>query len=82
MPTSVQDWRDGGRSLPMTAGNVFVRSSPGYGLTVMLLHGYPSSSFDFRKVVPRLTGRAWLDGKVINQQTSNGQYASVMCSGY
>ncbi len=28
--------------------------------TVLLLHGYPSSSFDYRMVVPHLTGKAWL----------------------
>lgn len=39
---------------------VFVRSSPGDGPTVLLLHGYPSSSFDFRNVVPHLSRRAWL----------------------
>jgi pimeloyl-ACP methyl ester carboxylesterase len=42
------------------AGRVFVRSAPGDGPTVLLLHGYPSSSFDFQRVVPHLAGRAWL----------------------
>jgi pimeloyl-ACP methyl ester carboxylesterase len=27
---------------------------------VLLLHGFPSSSFDYRMVVPHLAGRAWL----------------------
>ena len=27
---------------------------------MLLLYGYPSSSFDYRMVVPHLTGRAWL----------------------
>lgn len=39
---------------------IFVRSSPGDGPTVLLLHGYPSSSYDYRMVVPHLAGRAWL----------------------
>lgn len=27
---------------------------------ILLLHGYPSSSFDYRGVIPHLVGRAWL----------------------
>ncbi len=42
------------------AGRVFVRSAPGDGPTILLLHGYPSSSYDYRQVVGHLTGRAWL----------------------
>ncbi len=54
------EWRDGGRLLPTPAGSVFVRSAPGDGPTILLLHGYPSSSFDYQGVVPHLAGRAWL----------------------
>ena len=54
------EWRDGGRTLTTAAGTVFVRSAPGDGPTLLLLHGYPSSSYDYRKVVPHLAGRAWL----------------------
>ena len=54
------EWRDGGRALATPAGRVFVRSASGDGPTVLLLHGYPSSSFDFQQVVPHLAGRAWL----------------------
>ena len=39
---------------------MFVRSAPGDGPTVLLLHGFPSSSFDFRTMVPHLAGRAWV----------------------
>jgi pimeloyl-ACP methyl ester carboxylesterase len=46
--------------LSTSAGNVFVRSSPGRGPAVLLLHGFPSSSYDFRGVVDRLGDRAWL----------------------
>lgn len=42
------------------AGRVFVRSGAGDGPTVLLLHGFPSSSYDFRSVTARLTGRSWL----------------------
>ena len=60
LPQSVAAWRDGGRWLTTAAGRVFVRSAPGDGPTVLLLHGYPSSSFDYRMVVPHLAGGPWL----------------------
>ncbi|MBB3604041.1 pimeloyl-ACP methyl ester carboxylesterase [Mycolicibacterium sp. BK556] len=46
--------------LSTSAGNVFVRSQTGRGPAVLLLHGFPSSSYDFRDVVDRLGDRAWL----------------------
>ncbi|MBP1822790.1 alpha/beta hydrolase [Mycobacterium sp. OAE908] len=60
LPPSVAKWRDGGSWLTTAAGRLFVRSAPGDGPTVLLLHGYPSSSYDYRGVVPHLAGRAWL----------------------
>jgi pimeloyl-ACP methyl ester carboxylesterase len=60
MPPSVCKWRDGGRWLSTKAGQVFVRSGPGDGPTILLLHGFPSSSYDFRSMVNRLGDRSWL----------------------
>ena len=60
LPESVQRWRDGGRMLSTPTGSVFVRSAPGTGPTILLLHGFPSSSYDFGGVTERLGGRAWL----------------------
>lgn len=60
LPARVRDWRDGGRMLSTEVGSVFVRSATGNGPTVLLLHGYPSSSFDFQALVPQLAGRAWV----------------------
>jgi pimeloyl-ACP methyl ester carboxylesterase len=60
LPDSVTKWRDGGRFVTTSAGTVFVRTAPGDGPTIVLLHGYPSSSYDFRMVVPHLASRAWL----------------------
>ena len=60
MPPSVIEWRDGGRFTSTGSGSVFVRSGEGDGPTVLLLHGYPSSSFDYRGVIPHLAGRAWV----------------------
>src|SRR5581483_7808323 len=59
-PASVTEWRDGGRFLSTSAGNVFVRSEDGPGPTILLLHGFPSSSYDFRGVIPHLGERAWV----------------------
>lgn len=64
LPESVRRWRDGGRLVDTTAGRVFVRSgagvSGGAGPTLLLLHGFPSSSYDFRDVAARLGDRPWL----------------------
>ncbi|WP_375489275.1 alpha/beta fold hydrolase [uncultured Mycobacterium sp.] len=60
LPQTVRDWRDGGRLVSTGAGKVFVRSAGGEAPTVLLLHGFPSSSYDFRAVIPRLGQRSWL----------------------
>ena len=60
MGSSVSDWRDAGRWVSTGSGSVFVRSAPANGPTILLLHGYPSSSYDYRMVLPHLAGRAWL----------------------
>ncbi|MCV7274745.1 alpha/beta fold hydrolase [Mycolicibacter arupensis] len=59
-PNSVREWQDGGRWFASGVGRVFVRSASGEGPTVLLLHGFPSCSYDFRDVVARLDGRSWL----------------------
>lgn len=60
MLPSVREWQAGGRWVATGAGRVFVRSGEGEGPTVLLLHGFPSCSYDFRSVVARLAGRSWL----------------------
>ncbi len=60
MPPTVTEWRDGGRWVSTNSASVFVRSAKGDGPTLLLLHGYPSSSYDYRRVIPHLAGRAWL----------------------
>ncbi len=60
LPPGVREWRDGGRLVATGAGQVFLRSGSGDGPTVVLLHGFPSSSYDFRSVTARLAGRSWL----------------------
>jgi pimeloyl-ACP methyl ester carboxylesterase len=60
LPAGVRDWQAGGRMVATGGGEVFVRSAPGEGPTVLLLHGFPSSSYDFRGVTERLGDRAWV----------------------
>lgn len=60
LPDSVRGWRDGGRLVATPAGRVFVRSAAGRGPVVLLLHGFPSSSYDFRGLTDRLGDRGWL----------------------
>ncbi|WP_082966754.1 alpha/beta fold hydrolase [Mycobacterium sp. 852002-51163_SCH5372311] len=59
-PVNVQEWRDAGRWLETPVGRVFVRLKAGATPTVLLLHGFPSSSFDFRAVLPYLGDHAWV----------------------
>lgn len=57
LPTSVREWVDGGRSVKVGRRDVFVHDS-GTGLVpVVLIHGFPGSSYDWAFVVPQLPGR-------------------------
>lgn len=59
-PSAVRDWQHGGRQVETAAGRIFVRGSEGAGPVILFLHGYPSSSFDFRQVIDRMPARATL----------------------
>jgi pimeloyl-ACP methyl ester carboxylesterase len=50
-------WRAGGEQVDVDGRRLFVRSSPGDGPPVLFLHGYPSSSYDWRLVLDRLGDR-------------------------
>lgn len=61
LPASVAAWQAGGQLLATDAGRIFVRRGAGEGSpTVVLLHGFPSSSYDFRGVTERLGRHPWL----------------------
>ncbi|MGA2012821.1 MAG: alpha/beta hydrolase [Solirubrobacteraceae bacterium] len=51
------DWRDGGRLEVLDHHRIFIRDRPGTGPPILLLHGYPSSSYDWRRVIARLVPR-------------------------
>lgn len=57
---TVREWRDGRSWLLPAGGNAFVRSGSGHGPAVLALHGFPSSSYDFRSIINRLGQRSSL----------------------
>lgn len=59
LPGAVRDWRDQGRYLDHKGRRIFVLDTNSHpGLFVFILHGFPSSSFDWHLVVPELAKRA------------------------
>jgi pimeloyl-ACP methyl ester carboxylesterase len=60
LPQRVLDWRAGGEIEAVLDRRVFVRRQAGAGPLLLLLHGFPSSSYDWRGVLARLEGRAAL----------------------
>lgn len=55
LPPAVRDWRDDGRFIDHDGGRIFVLDTNSHpGRFVFILHGFPSSSFDWHLVVPTL----------------------------
>jgi len=53
----VEAWREAGELVEIGGRRIFVRSQAGDGPPVLLLHGYPSSSYDWRHAFELLPGR-------------------------
>lgn len=53
----VEAWGRSGREVELAGRRIFLREQDGSGLPLLFLHGYPSSSFDWRLVLDRLPGR-------------------------
>jgi pimeloyl-ACP methyl ester carboxylesterase len=53
----VEEWRASGEQVDVDGRRLFMRSSPGAGPPLLFLHGYPSSSYDWRLVLDRLGDR-------------------------
>ncbi|MEO6886427.1 MAG: alpha/beta hydrolase [Jatrophihabitantaceae bacterium] len=55
MPTPIAAWRSGGQLLSVRGADIFLvdRSGPG-DVPIVILHGFPGSSFDWFAVVPSL----------------------------
>ena len=59
LPSGVLDWRDDGRFLDVGGRRIYVLDTNSHpGRFVFILHGFPSSSFDWHLVVPELARRA------------------------
>lgn len=54
----VRAWEQGGERIDFRGRRIFVRRRPGDGPPLLLLHGFPSSSYDFRALLDELPGRA------------------------
>ena len=57
LTTRVLAWRDAGDRIDLDGRAIFVRDRPGAGPPMLLLHGYPSSSYDWRHAFELLPGR-------------------------
>ncbi len=60
LPDLVASWRDRGEMRDVDGREVFVVRGGSQGVPLLLLHGFPSSSFDWRGVVEELGDRAWI----------------------
>ncbi|CAN5401946.1 alpha/beta hydrolase [soil metagenome] len=61
LPTRARGWAAGGRLVSLLGRRVFVREGGGDGKPpLLLLHGFPSSSFDWSGIAGQLGGRRWI----------------------
>jgi pimeloyl-ACP methyl ester carboxylesterase len=56
----VREWRDRGATEEVNGRRIHVFTREGSGPLLLLLHGFPSSSFDWRLILDELPGRAVL----------------------
>lgn len=55
LPTAVREWRDDGRFVDVGGNKIFVLDTNSHpGQFVFVLHGFPSSSYDWHLVIPEL----------------------------
>ena len=53
----VIDWQNRGRSVDFRGHRIHVFEQEGEGLPLVMLHGFPSSSYDWQPLIDRLEGR-------------------------
>jgi pimeloyl-ACP methyl ester carboxylesterase len=53
-----EEWRAAGEQVDVNGRRLFLRSSPGAGPPLLFLHGFPSSSYDWRLVLDLLGDRS------------------------
>lgn len=54
MQATPEDWRKRGRTIALRDGGIFVVDLEGTGVPVLVLHGFPTSSWDFARAALRL----------------------------
>jgi pimeloyl-ACP methyl ester carboxylesterase len=54
----VREWEAGGEYVDFRGHRIFVRRRDGDGPPLLLLHGFPTASYDFRALLDALEGRA------------------------
>ncbi|MEO6470239.1 MAG: alpha/beta hydrolase [Aeromicrobium sp.] len=57
LPEPLREWVDGGRMITVGRREVFVRDSGTGAVPIVLIHGFPGSSYDWASVIPELPGR-------------------------
>jgi len=60
LPPGAEAWRRAGEMRQIDGREVFVAGGGAAGTPLVLLHGFPSSSFDWRHLVDRLGDRRWI----------------------
>lgn len=53
----VREWRDRGEAAEFRGHSIHVFRQEGEGMPLLLLHGFPSSSYDWRQLLEQLPGR-------------------------
>lgn len=54
LPMEVEDWRERGESFTFRDNSIHFFSREGTGVPIVLLHGFPTSSFDWSAVIERV----------------------------
>jgi pimeloyl-ACP methyl ester carboxylesterase len=81
LPDRVLAWERSGEYIDVGGRRIFVRCAPGDATrtALLLLHGFPSSSYDWRLVLPRLTARPVMTfdflGFGLSDKPADGRYS-------
>jgi pimeloyl-ACP methyl ester carboxylesterase len=57
MTVTPEEWRKRGKHIALRDGDIFVVDLPGPGVPVLVLHGFPTSSWDFAAAATHLHGK-------------------------
>src|SRR5687768_6115984 len=54
MTVTPEEWRKRGKPIALRDGEIFTVDLPGAGVPILVLHGFPTSSWDFARAALRL----------------------------